>query len=189
MTRDAESVWEIHTPLTDELLSCLHAGDRVLITGTVYVARDAAHERMVATLAHGRPLPFDPKGQVIYYMGPTPARPGKPIGSAGPTTSCRMDPYTERLVEAGVKGMIGKGNRSLAIREALRRFRAVYFAAVGGVAALIAQCIREAKVIAYDDLGPEALRRLWVERFPVIVADDIYGGDVYELGARCYRRS
>jgi len=178
---------KITTPLTDDVIEQLHAGDSVQITGTIYVGRDAAHKRMIAALDAGEDLPFDPKGQIIYYMGPSPARPGRPIGSAGPTTSYRMDPYTPRLLEAGLKGMIGKGNRSPEVREALQKYKAVYFAAIGGAAALIADSIKEAEVIAYEDLGAEALRKLRVENFPAIVVNDIYGGDAYEQGKAKYR--
>jgi len=179
---------EITTPLTDEVVAQLRAGDRVSISGTLYVARDAAHGRLVAALERGEPLPFDPAGQVIYYMGPSPARPGHPIGSAGPTTSGRMDVYVPRLLAAGLKGMIGKGNRSTLVREALVQHRAVYFAAVGGAAALIAACVLSADVIAYANLGAEALRRLVVARMPAIVINDIYGGDAYEMGQARYRQ-
>ncbi len=178
---------KITTPLTDDVIEQLHAGDSVQITGTIYVGRDAAHKRMIAALDAGEDLPFDPKGQIIYYMGPSPARPGRPIGSAGPTTSYRMDPYTPRLLEAGLKGMIGKGNRSPEVREALQKYKAVYFAAIGGAAALIADSIKEAEVIAYEDLGAEALRKLRVENFPAIVVNDIHGGDAYEQGKAKYR--
>jgi len=178
---------KITTPLTDDVIGQLHAGDNVTITGTIYVARDAAHKRFVEALDRGEPLPFDPRGQIIYYMAPSPAPPGKPIGSAGPTTSGRMDPYTPRLLEQGLKGMIGKGNRGPEVREALKKHKAVYFAAIGGAGALIANSIRKAEVIAYEDLGPEALLRLEVEAFPVIVVNDIYGGDAYEEGKRKYK--
>lgn len=178
---------EIMTPLTDEVLASMHAGDRVWISGVLYVARDAAHKRFVAALDRGEALPFDPRGQVIYYMGPSPARPGRPIGSAGPTTAGRMDSYAPRLLDAGIKGMIGKGNRSPAVREALKRYRAVYFGGIGGAAALMAESVQRAEVVAYEELGPEALRRLWVERMPVIVINDIYGGDAYEQGKARYR--
>jgi fumarate hydratase subunit beta len=178
---------KITTPLTDEVIEGLRAGDKVTISGTIYVGRDAAHKRFMEALDKGEPLPFDPKGQIIYYMGPSPAPPGKPIGSAGPTTAYRMDPYTPRLLELGLKGMIGKGNRSPEVREALKRYKAVYFAAIGGAAALIARCIKKCELIAYEDLGPEALRRLEVEDFPVIVVNDIYGGDAYEEGKAKYR--
>ncbi len=167
------------TPLGDADVARLHAGDRVLICGVVYVARDAAHKRLVTALATGEPLPFDPAGQVVYYMGPSPARPGRPIGAAGPTTACRMDPYTIPLLRAGLKGMIGKGERGEQVQQALREYRAVYFAAIGGAGALLAQSICRAEVIAYPELGPEAVRRLEVKDFPAIVAHDIYGGNVY----------
>ena len=178
---------KITTPLTDDVIEQLHAGDAVEITGIIYVGRDAAHKRFMEALDKGDPLPFDPKGQIIYYMGPSPARPGRPIGSAGPTTSYRMDPYTPRMLEVGLKGMIGKGNRGPKVREALKKHKAVYFAAIGGAAALIADSIKEAEVIAYEDLGAEALRKLRVEDFPAIVVNDIYGGDAYEQGKAKYR--
>jgi fumarate hydratase subunit beta len=177
---------KITTPLTDEVIEQLHAGDDVQITGTIYVGRDSAHKRMVAALDAGEELPFDPQGQIIYYMGPSPARPGRPIGAAGPTTSYRMDPYAPRMLEQGLKGMIGKGNRGPEVREAIKKHKAVYFAAIGGAAALIADSIKEAEVIAYEDLGAEALRKLRVEDFPAIVVNDIYGEDAYEQGKRKY---
>jgi fumarate hydratase subunit beta len=179
---------EITTPLTQSVLERLRSGDSVCISGIVYAARDAAHRRMVEALDSGEPLPFDPRGQIIYYMGPSPARPGKAIGSAGPTTSYRMDPYAVRLMEAGIKGMMGKGSRSLPVREAMQRYGAVYLAAVGGAGALLARSIMSAEVIAYGDLGPEALRCLTVESFPAVVINDIYGGDAYEQGRNQYRR-
>lgn len=158
------------------------------ISGTIFVARDAAHKRMIQALDRDDPLPFDPRGQIVYYMGPSPAKPGKPIGSAGPTTSYRMDPYAPRLLEAGLKGMIGKGNRSSAVKEAMQKHKAVYLAAIGGAAALIAKSIKESEVIAYDDLGAEAVRQLTVEDFPAIVVNDIYGGDAYEEGRKRYQQ-
>ena len=164
------------TPLTDEVIERLRAGDKVSISGIIYVGRDAAHKRLVAALDAGEALPFDPQGQIIYYMGPAPPKPGQPIGSAGPTTSYRMDPYAPRLMEVGLKGMIGKGNRSPAVREAMQKYKAIYLGAIGGAGALIAKRIKSAEVIAYEDLGAEALRRLEVEDFPVIVVNDIYGG-------------
>jgi fumarate hydratase subunit beta len=179
---------DISTPLTDEVVAQLRAGDKVSITGIMYVGRDAAHKRLVAALDAGQPLPFDPQGQIIYYMGPAPAKPGEPIGSAGPTTSGRMDPYAPRLMEVGLKGMIGKGNRSMPVREAMRQHKAVYLGATGGAGALIAKSIKSAEVVAYDELGAEALRRLEVESFPAIVINDIYGGDAYEDGVRQYNR-
>jgi fumarate hydratase subunit beta len=179
---------KITTPLTDSAVRQLRSGDSVSITGALYVARDAAHKRLVEGLERGDSLPFDPVGQIIYYMGPTPAKPGEPIGSAGPTTSCRMDPYTPRLLEAGLKGMIGKGNRSAIVRDAIKKHRAVYLAAIGGAGALIAKSIKAAEVIAYEDLGPEALLRLQVEDFAAVVINDIYGGDAYEEGRSQYQR-
>ena len=176
------------TPLTDEAIEQLRAGDKVTISGVIYVGRDAAHKRLVAALDAGQPLPFDPQGQIIYYMGPSPAKPGQPIGSAGPTTSGRMDPYAPRLMEVGLKGMIGKGNRSQPVRQAMQKYKAVYLAAIGGAGALIAKSIKKAEVVAYDDLGAEALRRLEVEDFPAIVVNDIYGGDAYEEGVKRYNR-
>jgi len=176
------------TPLTDEVIERLRAGDKVSISGIIYVGRDAAHKRLVAALDAGEALPFDPQGQIIYYMGPAPPKPGQPIGSAGPTTSYRMDPYAPRLMEVGLKGMIGKGNRSPAVREAMQKYKAVYLGAIGGAGALIAKRIKSAEVIAYEDLGAEALRRLEVEDFPVIVVNDIYGGDAYQDGLRRYNR-
>jgi len=178
---------KITTPLTDEVVARLRAGDQVSITGTLYVGRDAAHKRMVEGLERGEPLPFDPHGQVIYYMGPSPTPPGKPIGSAGPTTSGRMDRYAPRLMAEGLKGMIGKGNRAQPVREAMKQYKAVYFASTGGAAALVAQRIKKAEVIAYEDLGAEAIMRLEVEDFPATVINDIYGGDAYEEGKARYQ--
>jgi fumarate hydratase subunit beta len=175
-------------PLDDDGVARLHAGAEVRIDGTIYVARDAAHKRLVAALEAGQPLPFDPHGQVIYYMGPSPARPGRPIGSAGPTTSYRMDPYTEPLLRAGVKALIGKGGRGQEVQRALRVHCAVYLVAVGGAGALLARAVRQARVIAYPDLGPEALRALQVRDFPVAVGYDIYGQDIYKMGRTQYRR-
>jgi len=180
---------QIHTPLTDQVVEKLKAGDKVLISGTIYVARDAAHKRMVEALDRGESLPFNPEGQIIYYMGPAPAKPGRAIGSAGPTTSYRMDPYAPRLMQVGLKGMIGKGNRSQPVKDAMKQFKAVYFAATGGAGALIAKSVTSAEVIAYDDLGAEALRKLEVEDFPAIVINDIYGGDAYQEGIRKYASS
>lgn len=173
---------ELHitTPLTDEITGKIHAGDVVYITGTIYSARDAAHKRMSEALAAGRNLPFDIKGNIIYYLGPTPARPGNVTGSAGPTTSSRMDKYTPALLDLGLKGMIGKGRRSAGVKESIVKNSAVYFAAVGGAGALLSEKIKASEVIAYDDLGTEAVRRLYVEDFPVIVAVDCTGNDVYD---------
>jgi fumarate hydratase subunit beta len=177
----------ITTPLTDDVIRDLRAGDRVSISGVVYAARDAAHKRMIESIERGDPLPFDVRGQIIYFVGPTPARPGRVIGSAGPTTSGRMDRYTPRLLELGLKGMIGKGYRNQEVKEAMVKHRAVYFAAVGGAGALLAKSIKEQEIIAYEDLGPEAIRRLVLDRFPAIVINDIYGRDLYQEGVEKYR--
>ena len=174
-------------PLTEETITDLRVGDAVLLTGVLYVARDAAHKRMLAALDKGKPLPFDIRGQTIYYTGPAPARPGQIIGSAGPTTSGRMDSYTPRLLAEGLKGTIGKGMRSQAVKDAMKKHRAIYLAAIGGIGAVLAKSIKKSEVIAYDDLGAEAVRRLEVESFPAIVINDIYGGDLYEEGKAKYR--
>ena len=178
---------KITLPLTDEILKDLKTGDNLLLTGVIYVARDAAHKRMVEALDQGKPLPFDVKGATIFYMGPTPARPGRAIGAAGPTTSGRMDAYAPRLMSEGLKGMIGKGLRSQAVKDAMVKHKAVYLGGIGGAGALMSKSIRKAEVIAYEDLGAEALRRLEVEDFPVTVVNDIYGGDLYEEGKAKYR--
>lgn len=190
MNRQSHEQEALHimAPLTEDVVLRLRAGDKVYISGTVYVARDAAHKRLVEALQRGEPLPFDLRGQIVYYMGPTPARPGKPIGSAGPTTSGRMDPYTPALLEAGLKGMIGKGKRSMPVCEALCKYKAVYFAVPGGVAALLASAVKRAELVAYEDLGPEAILRLALEQLPAIVANDAHGGDAYEEGRIAYRR-
>lgn len=177
---------KLTTPLKDSDIEKLKAGDTVKISGVIYTARDAAHARLVKLLEEGKELPFDPKGQVIYYVGPTPAKPGNAIGSAGPTTSYRMDSFAPKLIEVGLKGMIGKGARSDEVKEYIRKHKAVYFAAVGGAAALIAKSIQKAEVIAYDDLGSEAIRRMEVIDFPAIVINDIYGNDLYEMGQKEY---
>ncbi len=174
-------------PLTDEVLKDFKAGDNLLLTGVIYVARDAAHKRMVEALDQGKPLPFDIRGVAMYYMGPSPARPGRVIGSAGPTTSGRMDAYAPRLMAEGLKGMIGKGSRSKAVKDAMVKYKAVYLGAIGGAGAIISRSIKKAEVIAYEELGAEALRRLEVEDFPVTVVNDIYGGDLYEAGKAKYR--
>ena len=179
----------IKTPLSDGDVERLKAGDRVLISGVIYTGRDAAHKRLVDLIDRGGELPLDLRGQIIYYVGPTPARPGKPIGSAGPTSSYRMDPYSPKLMEKGLKGMIGKGMRSQEVIEAMKKYKAIYMAAVGGAAALIARRIRKSEIIAYEDLGPEAIRRLEVEDFPAIVVNDIWGNDLYVEGIRRYGRS
>ena len=178
---------KVTLPLTDEILQDLKAGDNLLLTGVIYAARDAAHKRMVEALDQGKPLPFDIKGATIYYMGPTPARPGRVIGSAGPTTSGRMDAYTPRLIAEGLKGMIGKGPRSKEVKDAMVKHKAVYLGAIGGAGAIISRSIKKAEVIAYEELGAESLRRLEVVDFPVTVINDVYGGDLYEEGKAKYR--
>ena len=176
----------IKAPLDREEVKTLEAGDYVYITGTVYTARDAAHLRMDQALDRGEKLPIELEGNVIYYMGPSPARQGRPIGSAGPTTASRMDKYAPTLLDLGLKGMIGKGKRSQAVKDAIVRNKAVYFAAIGGAGALLSQRIKSSEVIAYDDLGTEAIRRLEVEDFPVIVVIDSEGTDLYEQAAKKY---
>jgi fumarate hydratase subunit beta len=177
----------IKTPLDEGTIEKLKAGDQVFISGVIYTARDAAHKRLVEALDKGEKLPLDLTNQTIYYMGPSPAKPGQAIGSAGPTTSGRMDSYAPRLMASGLKGMIGKGNRSQAVKDAIKKYKAVYFAAIGGAGALISKSIKKAEVIAYEDLGAEAIRRLEVENFPATVINDIYGGDLYEQGKAKYR--
>lgn len=176
----------ITAPLQQDTVRSLRAGDYVYITGTIYTARDAAHKRMSETLDEGGKLPFDVESNVIYYMGPSPAREGRPIGSAGPTTASRMDKYAPRLLDMGLKGMIGKGKRSEDVRQAVIRNGAVYFAAVGGAGALLSRSIESSEVIAYDDLGTEAIRRLQVKDFPVIVVIDSVGNNLYETAIREY---
>ena len=182
-------VKKIKTPLTDNDLEQLKIGDSVLITGKIYTARDAAHKKLFDLASKGEPLPVDIKGQVIYYAGPAPAKPGYVIGPAGPTTSGRCDPYTPILISLGLKGMIGKGVRSKEVREAMQKHKAVYFAATGGAAALISKNIKGRKVVAYEDLGAEAITELEVENFPAIVVNDVHGGDLYEEGVKKYRIS
>ncbi|MDW7710931.1 MAG: Fe-S-containing hydro-lyase [Deferrisomatales bacterium] len=176
------------TPLTDADVEALSAGDPVLLSGAVYTARDAAHARLVELVRDGKPLPFDVRGQVIYFVGPTPAPPGRPIGSAGPTTSYRMDPYSPVLIGLGLKGMIGKGKRAAEVVEAMKRHKAVYFGATGGAAALIAKRIVTSEIVAYEDLGPEAIRRLEVVDFPATVIIDCRGGDLYAEGRKQYAK-
>ena len=178
----------IHAPLVAQELETLRAGDSVLLSGTIYTGRDAAHKRLCALVAEGKPLPFDIRGQVIYYAGPCPAKPGDAIGSCGPTTSYRMDAYAPTLCDLGLIGMIGKGQRSPAVIDAIRRNGGVYFAATGGAGALIAGSVKAARVIAFEDLGTEAIRELQVEDLPLIVAIDAAGGNLYEEGPARYRR-
>jgi fumarate hydratase subunit beta len=178
----------IHTPLTDYDVLNLYAGEKVLLNGFVYTARDAAHKRLFELLQSGGELPVSLEGQVVYYVGPTPAKPGQVIGSAGPTTSGRMDLYTPALLACGLKGMIGKGPRSEEVIHSLIAYKAVYFGATGGAGALLSRYIKSAKVVAYEDLGPEAIYLLEVEDFPVIVINDVYGGDLYVEGMNAYSK-
>jgi len=178
----------IASPIDAEIIEKLTAGTRVLISGVIYTARDAAHQRLTQALDRNDRLPFDLHGQTIYYMGPSPARPGEVIGSAGPTTSSRMDIYTPRLLAAGIRAMIGKGKRSPEVKEAIKKCKAVYFASIGGAGALLHKSIKQAEVIAYEDLGAEAIFRLNVENFPAIVANDIHGEDLFEQGKAKYQR-
>jgi fumarate hydratase subunit beta len=178
---------QIVTPLNEQSILDLKIGDSVLISGIIYTGRDSAHKRLIETLDQGNALPIDIQGQIIYYAGPAPAKPGRPIGSIGPTTSYRMDPFAPRLIELGLKGMIGKGNRSEEVKRALVQYKAVYFGAIGGAAALMAKCVKKAEVVAYEDLGPEAIRRLEVENFPAVVVNDCHGGDLYQEGMTKYQ--
>ncbi|HEQ99551.1 MAG TPA: Fe-S-containing hydro-lyase [candidate division Zixibacteria bacterium] len=177
----------IETPLTDELVRELTIGTEVLIRGTIYTGRDSAHKRMTESLAKGEELPFDPKGQIIYFAGPTPPKPGKVIGSAGPTTSYRMNKYAPDMLDAGLKGMIGKGEMSPEVAGKLKEHTAVYFLAIGGAGALISKSIQAAEVIAYEDLGPEAVRKLTVSEFPAIVVMDCFGGNLFREGVEKYK--
>ena len=177
----------IEAPFTDEKIKSLKAGDMLYISGTIYTARDAAHKRLCEMLDAGEPMPFDFHGQAVYYAGPCPAKPGQPIGSVGPTTGGRMDAYSPTLIREGLRVMIGKGSRSKEVIEALKRYTGIYFAAIGGAAALMAKAVKEAEVIALDELGTEAIRKLRVEELPVIVAIDSEGNDMYEIGVAQYR--
>jgi fumarate hydratase subunit beta len=179
----------LETPLAARDVEPLRSGDVARLYGVVYTARDAAHARMKEAIEQGKSLPFDPEGQVIYFTGPAPARPGNVLGPAGPTTASRMDPYSPLLIERGLRGMIGKGARSQGVQESMRRHGCVYFGAVEGTAALLADRVKEAGVVAYEDLGPEAVRRLVVEDFPVVVVNDLHGGDLYREGRERWRRA
>jgi fumarate hydratase subunit beta len=178
--------YNLTTPLSDEDVAKLESGDIVYLNGIIYTARDAAHKRLVDLLDEGKELPFDLKGAIIYFVGPTPPKPGDPIGSAGPTTSYRMDSYSPRLIAEGLKGMIGKGKRSQEVKDACVKYKAVYFGATGGAGALLGKQIKSAEVIAYEELGPEAVRKLEVVDFPVTVVNDAYGRDLYQIGREQY---
>lgn len=184
----SDGIKEISPPLSDEDIEQLKAGDRVRITGVLYTARDAAHGRLLPLIEKGERLPIDVRGQIIYYTGPSPARPGDVVGSIGPTTASRMDRYTPALLKLGLKGTIGKGYRGPAVKEALKQYRAVYFGAIGGAGAVLSEFVKKLAVVAYADLGTEAIRRLEVEGFPAIVVNDCHGGDLYEEGVKRYAR-
>ncbi len=178
----------LEAPLSKEELEPLRTGHVVRLNGVIYIARDAAHARMKGAIEAGDPLPLDPEGNIVYYSGPAPARPGRALGPAGPTTASRMDPYAPLLIERGLRGMIGKGVRSEMVIESMREHGCVYFGAVEGTAALLADCVKEAEIIAYEDLGAEAVHRLFVVEFPVVVVNDLYGGDLYREGRERWRR-
>lgn len=179
----------LRTPLTAEMVADLHIGETVLLSGVIYTGRDAAHKRLCDLLAEGKPLPIDVEGQVIYYVGPAPAKPGQPIGSAGPTTSYRMDAYAPKLIAIGLKGMIGKGARNADVVNAMKEHKAVYFAATGGAGALLAKKVVSSTIVAYEDLGAEAIRRLEVKELPLIVAQDCFGENLYDVGVAKYRKA
>lgn len=182
-------VIRVTTPLTDDDVVKLNAGDQVLLSGPLLTGRDAAHKRLCDLIDKGAELPIDVRGQVIYFVGPSPAKPGKPIGSAGPTTSYRMDAYSPKLIQRGLKGMVGKGSRGREVVDAMVKYKCVYFAATGGAAALLAKTVKSAEILAYEDLGPEAIRKLIVEDFPVVVINDCRGRDLYEEGRKQFERS
>jgi fumarate hydratase subunit beta len=188
ITTGADGIKDVRTPLSDADVESLKAGDRVRITGVIYTARDAAHGRLLPLIEKGEALPIDVRGQIIYYTGPSPARPGDVVGSIGPTTGGRMDKFTPALLRLGLKGTIGKGARSQPVKDALRREKGVYFGAIGGAGAVLSQFIKRLEIVAYEDLGTEAIRRLEVEHFPAIVINDCHGGDLYEDGKNAYAR-
>lgn len=183
-----DGIVDVRTPLGDADVEALKAGDRVRISGVIYTARDAAHGRLMPLIERGEPLPIDVRGAIIYYTGPSPARPGDVVGSIGPTTASRMDRFTPALLALGLKGTIGKGYRGQAVKDALRQHRAVYFGSIGGAGAVLSQFVRKLEVVAYEDLGTEAIRRLEVEDFPAIVLNDCHGGDLYQDGQKVYAR-
>jgi fumarate hydratase subunit beta len=188
ITTAADGIKEVAPPLSDADIESLVAGDRVRITGVLYTARDAAHARLLPLMEAGKALPFDVRGQIIYYTGPSPARPGDVVGSVGPTTGGRMDKYTPRLLSLGLKGTIGKGARSQPVKDALREHKGVYFGAIGGAGAVLSRFVKKLDIVAYEDLGTEAIRRLEVEGFPAIVINDCHGGDLYLEGMAHYAR-
>jgi fumarate hydratase subunit beta len=188
VTTASDGFKDVTPPLSDADVEQLQAGDRVRITGVLYTARDAAHARLWPLVEAGQPLPIDVRGQIIYYTGPSPARPGDVVGSVGPTTGSRMDTFTPALLGLGLKGTIGKGHRGPAVKDALRTHRGVYFGAVGGAGAVLSQYVKKLEVVAYEDLGTEAIRRLEVKDFPVIVVNDCHGGDLYQDGMKAYAR-
>jgi fumarate hydratase subunit beta len=184
----ADGIKDLRTPLTDADIESLKAGDRVRITGVIYTARDAAHGRLMPLMEKGETLPIDLKGSIIYYTGPSPARPGDVVGSIGPTTASRMDKFTPLLLKLGLKGTIGKGYRGQAVKDALKHHKGVYFGAIGGAGAVLSAFVKKLDVVAYEDLGTEAIRRLEVEDFPAIVVNDCHGGDLYQDGVKAYAR-
>jgi fumarate hydratase subunit beta len=188
VTRAADGIVDVTTPLSDADVEALRAGDRVRITGVLYTARDAAHGRLLPLIERGEVLPIDVRGQIIYYTGPSPARPGDVVGSIGPTTASRMDKFTPALLELGLKGTIGKGYRGQAVKDALRRHKALYLGSIGGAGAVLSQFVKKLEIVAYEDLGTEAIRRLEVEGFPAIVLNDCHGGDLYQDGQKAYAR-
>ena len=186
--RAADGIVDVHPPLTDADVEGLKAGDRVRITGVLYTARDAAHGRLFPLIEAGQPLPIDVKGQIIYYTGPSPARPGEVVGSIGPTTGSRMDKFTPALLKLGLKGTMGKGYRGQTVKDALREYRGVYFGAIGGAGAVLSRHVKKLEIVAYEDRGTEAIRRLEVEAFPAIVLNDCHGGDLYQDGQKQFAR-
>jgi len=184
----ADGIKEVTTPLSDADVESLKSGDRVRLTGVLYTGRDAAHARFLPLINEDKPLPFDVRGQIIYYTGPSPARPGMVIGSVGPTTGSRMDKYAPKLLALGLKGMMGKGSRSREVREALKKHKGVYFGAIGGAGAYLSRYVMKVEIVAYEDLGTEAIRRMEVEGFPAIVVNDCHGNDLYEEGMKAYAR-
>jgi fumarate hydratase subunit beta len=188
VTTAADTIKEVTTPLSDADVESLKTGDRVRITGVVYTARDAAHGRLWPLIQDGQPLPIDVRGQIIYYTGPSPTRPGDVVGSIGPTTGSRMDKFTPALIKLGLKGTMGKGARSQPVKDAFKQYKGVYFGAIGGAGAVLSRFVKRVEIVAYEDLGTEAIRRLEVEGFPAIVVNDCHGGDLYQDGMKAYAR-